>query len=172
MDLFSTLTPSENGKLKLKRPLVFFDLETTGTNVGSDRIVEVSFLKLHLDGRREQKSWRINPCIPIPAGATKIHGICDDDVKNAPKFSELAGEIRSFLEHCDLGGYNIWKFDLPLLAEEFARAGHEFEADSRSVIDVQNIFHKMEQRTLAAAYKFYCDKNHESAHSAEADTLA
>jgi DNA polymerase-3 subunit epsilon len=172
MDLFSTLTPSENGKLKLKRPLVFFDLETTGTNVGSDRIVEASFLKLHIDGRRELKSWRINPGIPIPPGATKIHGITDDDVKEAPKFADLAGELRSFLEHCDLGGYNILKFDLPLLAEEFARTGHEFEADSRSVIDVQNIFHKMEQRTLTAAYKFYCDKSIVKAHSAEADTLA
>ena len=172
MDLFSTLSPTENGKLKLKRPLVFFDLETTGTNVGSDRIVEISLLKMHIDGRREQKSWRINPGIPIPAGATKIHGISDEDVKDAPKFSELAGEFRNFLEHCDLGGYNILKFDLPLLAEEFARAGHEFDADSRSVVDVQNIFHKMEQRTLSAAYKFYCDKALIKAHSAEADTMA
>src|SRR5688572_22385899 len=127
---------------------------------------------MHLDGRREQKSWRINPGIPIPPGATKIHGITDEDVKDAPKFAELAGEFRSFLEHCDLGGYNILRFDLPLLAEEFARANCEFEADSRSIIDVQNIFHKMEQRTLSAAYKFYCQKNLENAHSAEADTMA
>src|SRR5688572_28221623 len=127
---------------------------------------------MHLDGRREQKSWRINPGIPIPPGATKIHGITDEDVKDAPKFAELAGEFRSFLEHCDLGGYNILRFDLPLLAEEFARANCEFEADSRSIIDVQNIFHKMEQRTLSASYKFYCDKTIVNAHSAEADTLA
>ncbi len=164
--------PVENEKLKLKRPLVFFDLETTGTNVGSDRIVEVSFLKLNIDGSRELKSWRINPGIPIPPGATKIHGITDEAVKDAPKFSELAGEIRNFLEHCDLAGYNVIKFDLPLLAEEFARAGSDFDAESRSIIDVQNIFHKMEQRTLSAAYKFYCDKNLINAHSAEADTNA
>jgi len=172
MDLFSALTPSENGKLKLKRPLVFFDLETTGTNVGSDRIVEISFLKLHLNGTTEQKSWRINPGIPIPPGSTKIHGITDEHIKDAPKFMDLAGEFRAFLEHCDLAGYNILKFDLPVLAEEFARAGSEFEVDSRSVIDVQNIFHKMEQRTLSAAYKFYCDKSLVNAHSAAVDTMA
>jgi len=163
---------SGNNKLKLNRPLVFLDLETTGTNVGSDRIVEISFLKLNIDGSREQKSWRINPGIPIPAGATKVHGITDEDVKNAPKFAELAGEFRNFLEHCDLAGYNILKFDLPLLAEEFARANCDFDAGSPAIVDVQNIFHKMEQRTLSAAYKFYCDKNLVNAHSAEADTLA
>lgn len=172
MDLFSASMPSEKGKLKLNRPLVFFDLETTGTNVGSDRIVEASFLKLNIDGSQEQKSRRINPGIPIPPGATKVHGITDDDVKDAPKFAELASEFRNFLEHCDLAGYNVIKFDLPLLAEEFARAGHDFDTTNRSVIDVQNIFHKMEQRTLSAAYKFYCDKNLVKAHSAEADTLA
>ena len=163
--------PTENGKLKLNRPLVFFDLETTGINVGTDRIVEVSFLKLHIDGSREKKSWRINPGIPIPPTSTKVHGISDDDVKDAPKFADIAGEIRNFLQHCDLAGYNILRFDLPLLAEEFARANHEFDAD-RSVIDVQNIFHKMEQRTLSAAYKFYCEKELVNAHSAEADTNA
>ena len=172
MDLFDSEIPTDKKKLKLKRPLVFLDLETTGVNVGSDRIVEVSFLKLNIDGNREVKSLRVNPGIPIPAGATKIHGIKDEDVKDEPKFAELAGELRNFLEHCDLAGYNIIKFDLPLLAEEFARSGSEFDVEGRSIVDVQNIFHKMEQRTLSAAYKFYCDKTLVNAHSAEADTVA
>ena len=160
------------GKLKLTRPLVFFDLETTGVNVGTDRIVEISLLKLNADGSRTTKTWRINPGIPIPAGATKIHGITDDDVKDAPKFGEVAGEIRTFFEHCDLSGYNVIKFDLPLLAEEFSRSGLDFSVEERAIVDVQNIFHKMEQRTLSAAYKFYCDKDLTNAHTAEGDTEA
>ena len=159
-------------KLKLSRPLVFFDLETTGVNVGTDRIVEISLLKSNADGTRLSKTWRINPGVPIPEGASKVHGITDEDVKDEPRFNEVAGEVRSFLEHCDLSGYNVLKFDLPLLAEEFARAGLDFSADERSVIDVQNIFHKMEQRTLAAAYKFYCNKDLTNAHTAEGDTEA
>jgi DNA polymerase III subunit epsilon len=161
-----------SGKLKLTRPLIFFDLETTGVNVGSDRIVEISLLKLNIDGSRISKTWRVNPGIPIPAGAIKIHGITDDDVKDQPRFSDLGGEIRNFIEHCDLAGYNVLKFDLPLLAEEFSRAGLDFSVDERAVVDVQNIFHKMEQRTLAAAYKFYCDKDLTNAHTAEGDTEA
>ena len=159
-------------KLKLTRPLVFFDLETTGVNVGTDRIVEISLLKLSADGSRLSKTWRINPGIPIPPGATKIHGITDEDVKDKPKFSEVGGEIRLFLEHCDLAGYNVLKFDLPLLAEEFSRTGLDFAVDERAIVDVQNIFHKMEQRTLSAAYKFYCDKDLTNAHTAEGDTEA
>ena len=166
-----TVTNS-TGKLKLARSLVFFDLETTGVNVGTDRIVEISLLKLNPDGSRASKTWRINPGIPIPAGATKVHGITDEDIKDAPKFSEAAGEIRTFLEHSDLAGYNVLKFDLPLLAEEFSRIGFDFSVEEKAIVDVQNIFHKMEQRTLSAAYKFYCDKDLTNAHTAEGDTEA
>jgi DNA polymerase-3 subunit epsilon len=163
---------STNGKLKLTRPLVIFDLETTGVNVGTDRIVEISLLKLNVDGSRITKTWRINPGISIPPGATKIHGITDEDVKDKPRFAEVAGEIRSFLDRCDLSGYNVLKFDLPLLAEEFSRIGFDFSVEDRAIVDVQNIFHKMEQRTLSAAYKFYCDKDLTNAHTAEGDTEA
>ncbi|MBK5286412.1 MAG: 3'-5' exonuclease [Bacteroidia bacterium] len=166
------MSSSSTGKLQLTRPLVFFDLETTGVNVATDRIVEISLLKLNPDGTRNLKTWRTNPGIPIPAGAAKIHGITDDDVKDKPKFKEIARELRTFLEHCDLAGYNVIKFDLPLLAEEFARSGFDFSVEDRAIVDVQNIFHKMEQRTLSAAYKFYCDKDLTKAHTAEGDTEA
>jgi len=159
-------------QLNLKRPLVFLDLETTGVNIGSDRIVEIALLKIHPNGNRESKTLRINPTIPIPAEITAIHHICDDDVKDCPKFSDVAKDIHAFIGGCDLAGYNSNKFDIPLLIEELTRADIHLDLSQRKLIDVQNIFHKMEQRTLSAAYKFYCDKSLEQAHSAEADAHA
>jgi len=158
--------------LNLTRPLAFFDLETTGISVGADRIVEISILKLNPDGTKEILTRRINPVIPIPAQATAIHGISNEDVKNEPTFAELAHSLNNFLEGCDLAGYNSNRFDIPLLVEEFLRSDIDFEVKGRKMIDVQNIFHKKEQRTLSAALKFYCDKIHNMAHSAEADTIA
>ena len=159
-------------QIKLNRPLVFFDVETTGVNVGHDRIIEISMVKLFPDQHTETHTYRINPGIAIPPETTKIHGISDADVKDCPSFKDLAPQINQFLQNCDLAGYNSIKFDWPLLVEEFLRAGIDFEISHRHHIDVQNIFHKMEQRTLAAAYKFYCGKDLINAHSAEADTLA
>ncbi|MFZ5554101.1 MAG: exonuclease domain-containing protein [Bacteroidota bacterium] len=159
-------------QLQLKKPLCFIDLETTGVNVGSDRIVEISILKLHPDGKKEVWTKRINPGMHIPEEASNVHGIYDADVANENKFEELADQIKFFLDDCDLAGYNSNKFDIPLLLEEFLRCHVEFDISERKLIDVQNIFHKMEQRTLAAAYKFYCHKELENAHSAEADILA
>jgi len=159
-------------KLNLTRPLAVFDLETTGTNVGSDRIVEISIIKIHPDGNEEVMTRRINPGVPIPAEVTAIHGITDEDVKDEPAFAELAPAIMQFLTNCDMGGYNSNKFDVPLLVEEFLRADFDFDLKGRRFVDVQNIFHKMEPRTLKAAYRFYCDRNLENAHSAEADTRA
>ncbi len=159
-------------KLKLTRPLAFFDLETTGVTVGSDRIVEISIIKILPDETEEIKTMRINPGIPIPAQASEIHGIYDKDVKDCPSFKDVANEFAAFLKNCDLGGYNSNKFDIPLLAEEFYRAGVDFEVSNRRFVDVQNIFHKMEPRTLKAAYKFYCGKSLVNAHSAEADIRA
>jgi DNA polymerase-3 subunit epsilon len=159
-------------ELNLTRPLAFFDLETTGTDVGKDRIVEISVIKILPDSREEIFNKKINPTIPIPPETTKIHGISDEDVKEAPTFKDIAGELLNFLKNCDLAGYNCLKFDVPLLAEEFYRADVDFEVKNRKVIDVQNIFHKMEQRTLQAAYRFYCNKELTNAHSAEADTRA
>lgn len=159
-------------KLKLNRPLAFFDLETTGVNVGADRIVEISILKLFPDGRKETKTHRVNPEVPIPRPASEIHGIFDKDVKDSPTFKQIAKDLSHFLEGCDLAGYNSNKFDVPLLAEEFLRAEVDFDVKSRKLIDVQNIFHKMEERTLSAAYKFYCKKQLENSHSAEADATA
>jgi DNA polymerase-3 subunit epsilon len=159
-------------KLKLNRPLAFIDLETTGINVGSDRIVELSILKLFADGTKEVKTQRINPTIPIPQQSSAIHGIYDKDVQNEPTFKSVAKTIAQFIDACDLAGYNSNKFDIPLLAEEFLRAEVDFDLKGRKLVDVQNIFHQMEQRTLAAAYKFYCQKELENAHSAEADIIA
>ena len=158
--------------LKLKRPIVFFDLETTGVQVAKDRIVEISILKVFPNGNKESKTWLVNPTIPIPEVTTAIHGISDEEVANEPTFKELASEISELIHNCDLGGYNSNKFDIPLLAEEFLRVGVDFDMRNRKAIDVQNIFHKMEKRTLVAAYKFYCDKDLTDAHSAEADTTA
>lgn len=159
-------------QLKLKRPIVFFDLETTGVDTSHDRIVEISLVKVMPDGEEIVKTRRINPGIPIPAEATAIHHITDEDVKDCPHFAQIAKSLAQFLEGCDFGGFNSNRFDLPVLVEEFLRAGVDVDFKRRKFIDVQNIFHKMEQRTLVAAYKFYCDKNLEEAHSAEADTLA
>lgn len=159
-------------KLKLTRPLAFIDLETTGINVASDRIVEIAILKLLPNGDREMKSMRINPTIPIPALVTKIHGISDADVKDSPTFKQAAPMLYKYIEACDLAGYNSNKFDVPLLAEEFLRAEMEFDVTKIKLIDVQNIFHKMEQRTLVAAYLFYCGRPLENAHAADADITA
>lgn len=159
-------------KLNLTKPLAIFDLETTGTNVGSDKIVEISIIKIHPDGREETLTRRINPGVPIPPEVTAIHGITDEDVKNEPTFAQLAPVLTQFLTNCDMGGYNSNKFDIPLLVEEFLRAGVDFDLKGRRFVDVQNIFHKMEPRTLKAAYKFYCNKDIINAHSAEADTRA
>lgn len=158
--------------LELKRPIVFFDLETTGVNVASDRIVEISILKIHPDGRKEIKTRRINPEMPIPKESSEIHGITDEDVKDEPTFKALAKSLAAFIGNSDLAGFNSNKFDVPLLVEEFLRVGVEFNIRSRKLVDVQNIFHKMEQRTLSAAYQFYCDKELVDAHSAEADIKA
>lgn len=159
-------------KLHLTRPLVFFDLETTGTNVLRDRIVEISVVKLFPDGHYEEKTRRVNPGMPIPPGATAIHHISDDDVKDEPLFERIANSLLTWLDDCDIAGYNSNKFDVPLLIEEFKRANLKFDTSGRNFIDVQNIFHKMEQRTLVAAYRFYCGKELDGAHSASADTLA
>jgi len=159
-------------ELTLKNPLVFFDLETTGINVARDRIVEISWLKILPDGRESIQTHLVNPTIPIDPKAIAIHGIRDEDVKDKPTFSEMARTLVNEFEGCDFAGYNSNKFDIPLLAEEFLRAGVDFDLRKRKFIDVQVIFHKMEQRTLAAAYQFYCKKVLEDAHSAEADTRA
>lgn len=159
-------------KLNLKNPIVFFDLETTGINVASDRIVEISYLKVFPDGKEESKTYRVNPTIPIPKQASDIHGILDEDVKDKPTFAELAKSIAKDMEGCDLGGYNSNKFDIPLLAEEMIRAEVEVDFKKRKFIDVQVIFLKKEPRTLGAAYQFFCNKELTDAHSAEADTRA
>ncbi len=158
--------------LKLKKPIVFFDLETTGVQVAKDRIVEIAILKVFPNGNKESRTWLVNPTIPIPNEITAIHGISDKQVENEPPFKELAAEILGLIHNCDLAGYNSNKFDIPLLAEEFLRAGIDFDIKNRRAIDVQNIFHRLEQRTLVAAYRFYCNKDLKDAHSAEADTLA
>jgi DNA polymerase-3 subunit epsilon len=159
-------------KLNLRNPLIFFDLETTGIDVALDRIVEISYLKIFPNGDEESKTMKVNPTIPIPPKVTAIHGITDEDVRDAPKFSEIAKTLTKVFEGSDFAGYNSNKFDLPLLAEEFLRAGVDIDLKKRKFIDIQVIFHKKEQRTLGAAYKFYCDKNLEDAHTAEADTRA
>ena len=159
-------------KLQLKNPIVFFDLETTGINIVSDRIVEISYLKIYPNGEEESRTRRINPEMPIPPQATEVHGITDEDVKDAPVFRTIAKSLASKLEGCDLAGYNSNRFDIPLLAEEFLRADVDIDLMKRKFVDVQTIFHKKEQRTLSAAYKFYCNGDLENAHSAEADTKA
>lgn len=159
-------------KLNLNKPICFFDLETTGINISKDRIVEISILKVFPDGTEESKTWLVNPEMEIPPEVTAIHGISNEDVKDKPTFKELAKEIQNMIKESDLGGFNSNRFDIPLLAEEMLRAGMDFDMKNRVAVDVQTIFHKMEQRTLSAAYKFYCDKNLDDAHSAEADTKA
>ena len=159
-------------KLNLKNPIIFFDIESTGLNVATDRIVEICAVKVMPNGDEEIKTRRINPTIPISKEAQQVHGISNEDVKECPTFKEIAKSLANWMKGCDIAGYNSNKFDIPLLAEEFLRAGVDFDFRKRNVIDVQNIFHKLEQRTLSAAYKFYCEKTLENAHSAEADTLA
>ena len=159
-------------ELNLKNPLIFFDLETTGVNISKDRIVEISLIKVMPSGQEIEKTLRINPEMLIPAEATAVHHITDEDVKNAPTFKQVAKELGKFFEGCDIAGFNSNKFDIPLLMEEFLRADVNVDLSRHRFIDVQTIFHKMEQRTLVAAYKFYCGKNLEDAHSANADTKA
>ncbi|MEG1622217.1 MAG: 3'-5' exonuclease [Alistipes sp.] len=159
-------------KLKLTRPIVFFDLETTGVDTSKDRIVEISLAKIMPDGEEITKTRRINPEMPIPAEATAIHGITNEDVKECPTFQQVARSLAQFIEGCDFGGFNSNRFDVPVLVEEFLRVGVNVDFSHCRFVDVQNIFHKMEQRTLVAAYQFYCAKDLTAAHSAEADARA
>lgn len=159
-------------KLNLKRPIIFFDLETTGVDTCKDRIVEISMVKVMPDGEETVKTRRLNPGMHIPEESTAVHGITDDDVKDCPTFAQVAKSLEQFIRGCDFGGFNSNRFDLPILVEEFMRAGIDVDFKRRRFIDVQNIFHKKEQRTLVAAYKFYCDKDLTEAHSAQADTMA
>jgi DNA polymerase-3 subunit epsilon len=158
--------------LKLNKPIAFFDLETTGVNIVTDRIVEISILKVYPNGKEETKTMRINPTIPISPEASAVTGIYDEHVKNCPTFKEVAHELSKFFEGCDIGGFNSTKFDVPILVEEFLRADVDFDIYKHKLVDAQVIFHKMEQRTLSAAYKFYCNKDLIGAHAAEADTRA
>ena len=158
--------------LKLYKPLCVFDLETTGTNVGKDRIVEICILKVNPDASRESKTWKVNPEMPIPKESSAIHGIYDEDVVNAPTFKDIAPKILEMISGSDLGGFNSNRFDVPLLAEELLRAGLDFDLSKFKLVDAQTIYHKMEPRNLSAAYNFYCQKTLENAHSAEADVLA
>ncbi len=159
-------------ELNLKNPIIFFDLETTGTNTVTDRIVEISYLKVSPNGMEESKTMRINPGMPIPEESSAIHGIYDKDVENAPSFKQVAKVIAQDFEGCDIAGYNSNRFDVPLLAEEFLRAEVDFDMSRCKLVDVQTIFHKKEQRTLEAAYKFYCNADLVNAHSAAADVKA
>ncbi len=158
--------------LQLTRPIAFIDLETTGVNISNDRIVEIAIVKINPDGSKLVKRKLINPLMPIPTGATEVHGISDEMVKDAPSFKQVANEVKQFIENCDMGGYNSNRFDVPMLIEEFLRAGIEFSVDGKKLVDVQRVFHLMEQRTLSAAYKFYCNKVLDGAHSAEIDATA
>lgn len=159
-------------KLQLTRPIAFIDLETTGINVSTDKIVEIAIVKILTDGTKQVKRKLINPLMPIPATSSAIHGITDEMVKDAPSFKQAGNEIKQFIENCDLAGYNSNRFDIPMLIEEFLRAGMEFSVDGKKLLDVQKVYHMMEQRTLGAAYKFYCNKQLDNAHSAEIDAIA
>lgn len=158
--------------LQILRPLAIIDLETTGIDLATDKIIEIAIVKLMPDGTTQKKRKLINPQKPIPQASSNVHGITDEMIKDAPTFKQVANEIKQFLSNCDLGGYNSNRFDIPMLVEEFLRSGLEFSIEGRKMIDVQKIFHSMEQRTLSAAYKFYCNKVLENAHSAEADAEA
>ncbi len=158
--------------LSLSRPICFIDLETTGINVSTDRIVEIAIVKIGIDGTKQTKRRLVNPEMPIPKESAEVHGITDEMVKDAPSFKALANEIKQFMEGADIGGYNSNRFDVPMLNEEFLRAGISVDIESRKLLDVQKVFHKMEQRTLSAAYQFYCHKTLEDAHTAEADATA
>jgi len=159
-------------ELKLTKPICFFDLETTGINVTNDRIVEIAIFKVYPNGNKESKTWLVNPTIPIPAETTAFHGITDEKVANEPTFAQLASNVYNMIKDSDLAGFNSDRFDIPLLAEELLRAGVDFDMKNRVAVDIQTIFHKKEERTLSAAYKFYCGETLENAHSAEADTMA
>jgi DNA polymerase-3 subunit epsilon len=159
-------------KLQLTRPIAFIDLETTGINVSTDKIVEIAIVKILTDGTKQVKRKLINPLMPIPATSSAIHGITNEMVKDAPSFKQAANEIKQFIDNCDLAGYNSNRFDVPMLIEEFLRAGMEFSVDGKKLLDVQKVYHMMEQRTLGAAYKFYCNKQLDNAHSAEIDATA
>lgn len=159
-------------ELKLNRPICFFDLETTGVDVAKDRIVEISVFKVYPNGNKESKTWLVNPEMKIPFQSSQIHGITDEKVANEPTFKELSSQVYAMMKDSDLAGFNSDRFDIPLLAEELLRAGVDFDMKNRVSVDVQTIFHKMEERTLSAAYKFYCGQSLENAHSAEADTMA
>lgn len=159
-------------KLKLKNPIIFFDLETTGLDIANDRIVEICYIKVEPNGNEEARTMRINPECHIPEACTAVHGITDEDVKDCPTFKQVAAQLAQTFKGCDLAGYNSNKFDIPLLVEEMLRAGVELDLSKRKMVDVQNIYHKLERRTLIAAYKFYCQKDLENAHSALADTRA
>lgn len=159
-------------ELNLRNPLIFFDLETTGVNITKDRIVEISYIKVFPNGQEQEKTIRVNPGMSIPPEATAIHHITDEDVKDKPLFKDIAKDLSHVFEGCDIAGFNSNRFDIPLLMEEFLRAGVNFDISKRKFIDIQTIFHKMEQRTLVAAYKFYCNKDLNDAHSASADTRA
>lgn len=159
-------------KLNLKRPIIFFDLETTGLDIAKDRIVELCYIRVEPNGNEEARCIRINPEMHIPEVASSVHGITDDDVKDCPTFADVAPQLAATFEGCDLAGFNSNRFDLPLLAEEFMKAGVNIDLSHVQAIDVQNIYHKLEKRTLAAAYKFYCGRDLENAHSALADTQA
>lgn len=159
-------------ELQLKKPIVFFDLETTGVNILRDKIVEISYIKVMPSGEEEENTLRINPGMPIPAEATAVHHITDDDVKDKPRFKDVAKDLARVFAGCDIAGFNSNRFDVPLLMQEFANAGVEIDMARHNFVDVQNIFHKMEQRTLVAAYRFYCGKELDGAHSANADTRA
>jgi len=159
-------------ELKLEKPIIFFDLETTGINIAKDRIVEISILKIFPNGNKESKTWLVNPEMEIPKESSDIHGITNEKVVTEPTFNELALQVSELIEGCDLAGFNSNRFDIPLLAEEMLRADIDFNMKDRVAIDVQVIFHKKEERTLSAGYKFYCGESLENAHSAEADTLA
>lgn len=159
-------------QLNLQRPIVFFDLETTGVNAAKDRIVEISLLKINPDGGEETMHYLVNPEMPIPEEASQVHGIYDEDVRDAPTFKEIAGKVAGFIEDADLGGYNCLRLDIPMLAEHFLSESYPVDFHNRKVVDVQVIFHKRESRTLSKAYQFYCGKNLEDAHTADADTRA
>ena len=159
-------------KLHLKNPIIFFDLETTGVNITTDRIVELCYIKVYPNGNEESKSMRINPEMHIPESASSVHGIYDEDVADCPTFKQIAKELSETIKGCDFAGFNSNRFDVPMLVEEFLRVGIDIDIRNRKFIDVQNIYHKLERRTLCAAYQFYCGKDLENAHSALADTKA
>ena len=159
-------------ELKLNRPICFFDLETTGIDVAKDRIVEIAIFKVYPNGNKESKTWLVNPTIPIPPQSTAVHGITNEKVAHEPTFKELSSQIHQMIKDSDLAGFNSDRFDIPLLAEELLRAEVDFDMKNRVSVDIQTIFHKKEERTLSAAYKFYCNQTLENAHSAEADTMA